>query len=115
MLGWYCAVPSLLLFQPGEYILDAGPNLVNALVAPIRAAGEVEPKIAIAVPLGQAHCHVLLPPRRCCPIGRHRALLHDRLLIFIQRLCGNRRDTGVELTQLLALFASRIPNRNGIK
>ena len=71
-------------------------HAANELVVPIHAAGELEAEVALAVLLGPARLHVLLPPLRGRPLGRHRVLLHDGLLVLVQRLLRDRHDAGVD-------------------
>lgn len=71
-------------------------NAADQLVAPIHAAGELLAEVALAALLGPARLLVLLAALGGRPLGRHRVLLDDFLVVLVQHLLGDRHDARVD-------------------
>ena len=74
----------------------ADVDLADELVTLVHAGGELVAVVALAVLLGPARLHVLLPTLRRRPVGGHRVLLHDLFLLPGQRLLRCRHDAGID-------------------
>ena len=74
----------------------ADVHAADQLVASAHAARELEAEGSLAILLRPARLYILLPALRGRPLGRHRVLLDDLLLVLVQRLLENRHDAGID-------------------